>query len=243
MEPSMMRVLVAGDSLSMARHADGVGYPEIYPVRLQLAFPGDIVINASLRGNSSEEIAAERYLVEHLRPLRPTHVVLQIGIVDCTPRLFGQREKLLLSAMDRVPGVRALSRAVIDHASRHRYAITRLRRMCQVPVDRFERSLQAFAASACDGNPQCTFSVVNIPCPTDVFVRSNYRVAEIIVQYNGILARLAGELRAGLVDLYDYTRRNPASLLSDGYHLAVPAHDFLFDQLRSRLRHLIPRPE
>ena len=231
----MRRVLVAGDSLSMARYVDGLLYEQIYPVRVQLACPHDIVINGSMRGNCSRAIASEPYLSEFLLPLRPHHVVLQVGIVDCTPRLFSSREKLILAAMQRIPGLRSASRAVISTASRHRYALTRRRPLCEVSPADFGRYLRAFAGAARESNPECALTIVNVPHPGEAHVRANYRVASNIEQYNAILQELATELHAGLVDLHAYTARNPSSLLPDGYHLSAAAHEFIHQELVWRL--------
>jgi lysophospholipase L1-like esterase len=236
----MKRVLIAGDSLSLPRHEADVSYEQIYPIKVQLDLQRDIVVNGSLRGNSSEGIASESYLAEFVLPLRPHHVVLQLGIVDCTPRLFTPGEKLALSAMSRIPALRWFSKWIIDTASRHRPTLTRWRRHNLVKADDFDRHLRSFAEAARRANPLCEFTVVNIPCPTDIFVRNNHRVGAIIERYNDILEQLALDLRGALIDLHTFTRSYPTALLSDGYHLDIQAHDFLARELLQRLGHPPP---
>jgi lysophospholipase L1-like esterase len=239
----MRRVLVVGDSLSLTRHESGLAYEQIYPVRLQRELPDDIVINGSLRGNSSETVAAEGYLTEYVRPLRPDTVVIQLGIVDCTPRLFSRGEKLALSAMNHTPGLRVVSRGIISLASRHRRTLTRWRQRCQVRPDDFDRYLRAFADEARRCNDSCRFVVVNIPCPTGVFLESNYRVEALVQQYNGLLEGLVRDFRGSLVDLYGFTRSSPGVLLADGYHLNAQAHDFLARETLIRMKTSTLEPE
>ncbi|MCE4538170.1 SGNH/GDSL hydrolase family protein [Pelomonas sp. P7] len=230
-----MKLLIAGDSLSMSRHADGISFEQIYAVRIQRAHPAMLVINGSERANSSRRIASEEYLDEYLRPLAPDHVVIQVGVVDCTPRIFTEGERRLLRLMQRVPLLRAISRAIIRAASRNRAAITRQRNMPMIPLDEFQRHLQAFILEARKARIDCSIAIVNIACPSATFLLRNHGALELVERYNAALQTIASEAGSQVIDLFAYTRQHPESLLADGYHINAKAHQFLYEALATHL--------
>ena len=44
----------------------------------------------------------EDYFDEYLRPLSPDLVIIQIGIVDCAPRIFRPVERLILKVINEI---------------------------------------------------------------------------------------------------------------------------------------------
>lgn len=230
-----MKLLIAGDSLSMSRHVDGITFEQTYAVLTQRALPGALVINGSERASSSRRIGSEDYLDEYLRPLSPDHVVVQVGVVDCTPRIFTDGERRVLGLMQRVPLLRAVSAAIIRAASRHRAAITSRRNMPMIALDEFDRHLRTFIAEARRIRGGCRVALVNIACPNATFLSRNPGALAFVERYNAALASIAAESGSRVIDLFDFTRRHPESLLPDGYHINAMAHQFLHKALMAHL--------
>lgn len=230
-----MKLLIAGDSLSMSRHVDGITFEQTYAVLTQRALPGALVINGSERASSSRRIGSEDYLDEYLRPLSPDHVVVQVGVVDCTPRIFTDGERRVLGLMQRVPLLRAVSAAIIRAASRHRAAITSRRNMPMIALDEFDRHLRTFIAEARRIRGGCRVALVNIACPNATFLSRNPGALAFVERYNAALASIAAESGSRVIDLFDFTSRHPESLLPDGYHINAMAHQFLHKALMAHL--------
>lgn len=92
----MKTVLIVGDSLSMVRPGDGLYLNDIYPYLLQEQLgAGYYVVNASQRANDTSKVVLDSYLSESVCSSRADVVVLQLGIVDCTPRLFSEVQKVV----------------------------------------------------------------------------------------------------------------------------------------------------
>lgn len=230
-----MKLLIAGDSLSMSRHIDGITFDQTYAVLTQRAHPSALVINGSERANSSRRIGSDDYMDEYLRPLAPEHVIVQIGVVDCTPRIFTYLERRVLGLMQRTPLLRGISVAIIRAASRNRAAITQRRNITAVPLDEFERHLRTFIAEARRIRGECRVALVNIACPSDTFLSRNPSALELVECYNAALDSIAVEYGCGIVDLFAFTRSHPESLLPDGYHINAMAHQFLHEALMAHL--------
>lgn len=230
-----MKLLIAGDSLSMSRHVDGITFEQTYAVMIQRAHPSALVINGSERANSSRRIGSDDYMDEYLRPLAPEHVIVQIGVVDCTPRIFTYLERRVLGLMHRLPLLRGISAAIIRTASRNRAAIARTRNMAMVPLEEFERHLRTFIAEARRIRNDCRVALVNIACPSDAFLSRNPSALEFVERYNTALDSIAVEYGCNIVDLFAFTRSHPESLLPDGYHINATAHQFLHEALMAHL--------
>ena len=230
-----MKLLIAGDSLSMSRYTDSIFFEDIYPVRMQLCHPDWFVHNGSERSNSSGRICSADYLDEHVRPLAPDLIVLQVGVVDCTPRIFSARERGLLKIMQRTPLIKMVSSRIIACASKNRYKITRARRLPYVrPLD-FKSNIIAFLEEARLTNSATDILIINIAKPGGLYLSRNYNALSQVGIYNSILNEIADQFSAAVIDLYSFTSGNPGALLADGYHINAMAHRFLAEQLAVRI--------
>mgnify|MGYP003705853841 CR=1 FL=1 len=226
----MRKVLIAGDSLSMSRHGF-VNTIDTYAAKLQMLLDDTLVVNAAQRGCDSERLLTEEYLLENIWPLQPDHIVIQVGIVDCTPRLFTQMQKRILSAMQRIIVLRNVANVIIRTASSNRYAITKKKSRPLVPRDRFESNLRAFIAETRRVRPNCSISLINIPCPGGEILGRNWGILELVNTYNGLISAISDGCNGNVVDLYELTRQNHDFLLADGYHIDSNAHNFICVEL------------
>jgi hypothetical protein len=224
-----MHLHVIGDSLAMERPEEGIGPEDLYWQRLA-AHPGHTVTAAVKREQDSAQAWAAAWKAAHdgeiTDPLAACDVlILHLGIVDCFPRVFTRRERAFLSWLKRVR-LGWLSTRVIAFGSAHRYAITRLRRICYVSPAAYPVLLERIIVHArARGGAQrvCLFSILE---PVADKVARNYGLVEAVAAYNdalrGLAARLPGvvflDLNAAFGDARDRL------LLDDGYHITREAH-------------------
>lgn len=216
----------------MSRHGFGIDYEKMYSSGLAVFFPGRLVINASLRANSTRRIVSDDYLQEYMLPMQPDVVILQIGVVDCLPRLLGDFERKFISLLSRIPITRKLTAYYLRLKTAHRYAITKKHPRTLIPQDEFDRNLKTFRKTAPSG---CRFIIINIPHPGVDLIKRSYGVADNIQRYNASLAIEFNDKNSMIVDLYGATITNPNYLLDDGYHISTIGHAYLFKKLSELL--------
>lgn len=224
----MNRLLIIGDSLSMSRYGEGVGYEDMYSSRISIAFPGRLIINASERGNTTARACTPAYMDEYVHPLMPDVVVLQLGVVDCLPRLLTELQRRLVAISSRFSITKILANRYVAYLSRRRLQITKKRPMSLVSREAFERNCRLIQSILIHDNPDVRFVVIDIPCPASSLSEKSYGADELVAEYNSILRRIFDARKSRFVDLYETTRCNPALLLPDGYHLNSGGHDFIF---------------
>jgi hypothetical protein len=235
----MHTLIVIGDSLTQARPWAGIHLPHIYSSRLQRAMGGRLaVVNFGIGSNNSAKEV--RLLETHLRHAEASYVVVQLGIVDCAPRLMSSLEHLILGAMSRVPPLRIFKRLYIAFKSRHRRTITRLFPKVQVPREAFGKNLRRVVEYALGENPLRRLFLVNIAYPGDILQQKSYGILANVEAYNSSIATIVGEHpgRLALVDVFAFTKANPKYIdLEDGYHILPEAHEFIAHVIASTIVH------
>jgi acyl-CoA thioesterase-1 len=138
-----MRIVVLADSLAMPRK--DVRFEHTWPYRLAAALREAgvtaEVLNCGARRRTAEMLLAD--FTEHVVFKRPTHIVVQVGVVDCAPRIFSRRVHRYLNGR-WVPS--AVRHAVIRYRSARRARIIArdpLRRVYTKP-DRFAAVFEEF---------------------------------------------------------------------------------------------------
>lgn len=211
-----MRVVALADSLSLPR--DDVLWEQTWPYLLR-QYLSDYgldaeVINCGVRNRTAGSLIPD--FKEHVIRKRPTVLILQIGIVDGSPRIFKKWEYEMLNK----PFFPAKLRSwLIKLRSSKRKAIIGKNPLARVytPPQMFRHSLQDFAARI-QGLPW-PVKVVVLPILANVSYmeekspgfEANLRV------YNDILKSISND--------YRFLWMHPSSLLSPdnyvGYHLSV----------------------
>jgi hypothetical protein len=224
----MKTVLVVGDSLSMVRPGDGVCLEHTYPYMLQEKLGGGVyMFNCSQRANDSSKIVSEGYFSESVGAARVDFLILQLGIVDCTPRLFTDTQRKILAGLRLLPLLRASVDAVIKRKSLRRYDLTKRKRIVNVSLSEFESNIARFLEAAKAKSPQVKIVAVNIPYPGQSMVSRNFGLIENVENYNRCLAGVVVRYSGCVVDLFEYTRACPDSVLGDGHHIGYAAHRFI----------------
>lgn len=227
-------VLVVGDSLAMVRPNDGIFIQDIYPSLLQRSLGSTfLVVNGAKRANTTRDILTDDYFhAEIVRPCMPTIVIIHLGIVDCTPRLFTQREKSILAIMERTPLIRHLGRWLISRRSSKRYAHTQTRKIQLVPLDEYESNLSRFVDRTRQETGCQRFLFINIVQPGPRLTDRNHGIAVLIARYNNAISRIAATAKAAVIDLNGFTAGNPSLLLPDGYHITGTCHALLASDIQ-----------
>lgn len=231
----MKKLLIVGDSLSMSRHEEGVGYEQMYSSQLAISLPGRLIVNASERANSTIRIASSSYLGEYVYPMMPDVMIIQIGIVDCLPRLFTNFQRRVVSIASRISMTKGLANSYVGYMSKSRINITRKRPMSFVPITDFEKNLRHLITAVNSGKSQCKFIVIDIPCPGHGLNEKSYGADKFVCEYNDVLRSVFYERDSKFVELYAATLDNPSLLLRDGYHISEQGHRYLFNATRDIL--------
>ena len=218
----MHNILLVGDSLSMVRPDFGVAYQDTFAYKLQAELEDSILINASIRANSSQNALTDNYCYETLDAVKPDLVIYFLGVVDCMPRLFSRRQRLLLRLLMATKFLKGLGKLIIAYKSKRRYEFTKKKLIQYVPIKNWNENLERFLIKA-----RSKVIFVNIPFPGQRLVSRNYQIDEIVNNYNSCLSEQAKKHGAMLVDFYGITRESPHLLLEDGYHITVEAHKIL----------------
>lgn len=232
----MRKLLIVGDSLSMSRYEDGVGYEQMYSSHLALAFPERLVVNASERSNSSKRIASNSYLVEYVFPMMPGVVIIQIGVVDCLPRLLTDFQRIAVSLASKNSITKKLADKYIANLSKRRFQITKKKPLSLIPREKFEENIKSIKSMLILRNPEIKFIVVDIPCPGKNLVEKSYDSNSFVQNYNHILRNVFACQNSRFIDLYETTKLNSSMILKDGYHINSAAHEYIFQSARDILR-------
>lgn len=227
----LRKVLIVGDSLSMSRVSDGLITTDTYAAKLQLN--NDVfVVNASARGLDANKINSALFFEEHVRPLIPDVVILAIGIVDCTPRIFTEFEHKALSYLSRYRVFNFFIKKIVSFFSKHRLLITKYRSISYVPAEEFKEKIVDFIVGVKGVNPGCQFLFVNILSPSESFSSRNYGFDKAVEKYNKAISSICLDVSGKLIDLHDFTEFNDSAVLDDGYHITCMTHDFIYKELK-----------
>ena len=231
----MKKFLIVGDSLAMVRPKENVLFLDLYATKLARERPELLVVNGGVRANSSKGILTESYFDEYVSALPPDHVVVHLGIVDCTPRIFHPLERLILDLIGRTKIGKKFSQKVIGFRSQRRFSYTKKKSLSLVSLVQFQANLRQFFAMIRSVNPAAEFTFVNIVHPGVKMVERNFGMLDQIEKYNQVLEAEAQATGSKLIDFFSYTKCNPHVVLDDGYHISTEAHMYLYSELRKIL--------
>lgn len=226
----MNKILVVGDSLSMARLEFGISFDETYAHILHKKLLESIVINASLRANDSRNVLTDNYTYETFQSIKPELVIYFLGIVDCMPRLFTSKERLFLRLLMAIKFLKGIGKYIISYKSKRRYELTKKKLIQFVSLNDWINNLEQAITKS---NNRIVF--INIPYPGTRLLARNYGILEIVNEYNAALKMQAEKHGLKVIDFYSMTKESPDLLLDDGYHITVKAHQILASKLLEAL--------
>jgi lysophospholipase L1-like esterase len=227
------RVLVIGDSTTEPRF--DLKYRDTWLCRLKDGLAAADVIALVSGGRTTAYLAqatlapgtATPYDPHNLETFEPHTVVLNLGIVDCAPRLFTRGESFVVG---KLPG--GVRRLVIAAAKR-----VRGRRISRAYVGKgdFERNVRQYL-ERCRAVGVKRVVIIAIPTP-DMRARArNAGIADAAAQYNQIYGRLCREFDfATLIDPLHAGDGVCLLFIDDGYHPSARGNDAVYEALAAVL--------
>lgn len=224
------RVLVVGDSLSIPR--SGCAYEDTWVYKLKWAHPSWDVISQCEGGSSTNVLLLERAATgaNCLSLYRPDMIVLQLGIVDCAPRLFRQGS-LIQKILRRIPA--RLSDYAIEWIKKHKgrrpeYAI--------VQPKQFRSNLDYYFQCCAEAGVGCVV-VIAIAYPDARMISKNPGVVASIQLYNQIYRELSKKYPfVCVVEPLNEAISNSGLYGEDGYHLNEKAHEIIWRSIDPVMR-------
>jgi acyl-CoA thioesterase I len=235
-----MRVVLAADSLALPRPKD-LGnncYADIYGgllrkrLSLELGYENVEVLNHGRRANTIRQLDTPNSFFDDVSGWEPDIVILQVGIVDCAPRLFSRTEHFLVSQIRPA----AFRDRFIQFVGHHRrFILQHMPQKVYVPLDEFSRRYTHVRDQILQQGIKVL--LVNI-CPTNT--ESAFRspgLSENIVIYNRVISEAASAQGCALVDIHkELKERNPDNfILNDGIHINQAGHLILADTIYDTL--------
>jgi len=211
-------ILILGDSLAVPRPNDGIHIQDTYAHKLSTY---DSVINRAQEKTST--FKQLKRIKSDVAGIKPDIVIIQLGIVDCSPRLFTYRQHQFLSFLNIfLPN---LISKYTDNKSKKRYEFTQKNKIVYTTPEQFriniKKILDIILKDIC---PKKIF-LVNICYPSQLLKEKNYDIEKNILNYNKILNEFKDEL-ISLIDMFTFTKHNPDALLNDE-HMSAKGHDYV----------------
>lgn len=209
-----MRVLLLTDSLGLARlKPQVVEHKDCWPELVKNALTEVSFHQVSIGGATSSDLL--RQVAYHM-PFSPDVIILQVGIVDCVPRVFS---KYMLSTL-RLLG--PVGNSII--AALHHTKLKFIRRTQYVSPQKFRSNLRRMGA-VCKNSTIWSLSIVGASPEYDLILP---RVSSRIKNYNEILAD-ESHVFVDCRSLESY------GLMTDMHHLNKKGHQALANMLIARL--------
>lgn len=160
--------------------------------------------------------------------------MLQVGIVDCAPRVFSRWEQIIIRKLG------PLNKPIVDYAHSHRRRIiTIMPPKVYVKYEKFVLIANKLRSSILDHAK--VLLVINIaPTIPDTTYRSP-GLEQNINQYNQVLASICDGTRVRLVDIHSEIKQKGVDrmILEDGIHLSKSGNELLADKLSEELLNTI----
>ena len=229
-----MRILAIGDSLSLPGHSNE--YEDTWSYLIKKRFPAFDHITL-FRSAITSKILVEEGGGSELFPLgsdclehfRPNIVILQLGILDCAPRLF-RKNSLLLKLIKHLP--KSLSRSVLDLFKKYRRRSTK---RSYVSLSEFTRNFQNFF-DRCAKNQVVKVIAIAIPFPGSKMIQKNPEIISAINLYNERLKKLSDSYSfLKIVNPLDQ-ENSKHGIYHDGYHPNPKGNELVFHSLTEVLK-------
>lgn len=233
----MRPIIVIGDSLACPRPHEGVGLQQTYAYKLQEKLgPRYYVVNLSAGENNSRKINSAGFQRTFIRSSNAEIVIIQIGIVDCAPRLMSLIERFIGGIAARISWLSPIFTAYARLKSRYRYRLTRLFPRTLVGRGEYVSNMERFITELERLETLRRIYIIDIADVTDALASKSYGIRENIRLFNGALIELASRIpsRVTVIGLNEATSVHPHWITEeDGHHIRAAAHDWIADRIAS----------
>jgi acyl-CoA thioesterase-1 len=230
----MIKVLCIGDSLSLPGHLNK--YEDTWPYLLKREFPDVDFINFFKRQLTTEVLntlgGGERGIdkwpkgADCLEAFMPDVVIVQLGIVDCAPRLMNKVDKIILNQISN-----SLSNYYIKFI---KFIRKRKLENTIVPFELFMKNWVSYAIRAKKCNSKVI--IVSISIPDNNLISKNPQVVLNVNRYNKYLFELSQKFENVFVTKPLNPMNYNGEIYQDGYHPNKIGHEILTNQIVDFLR-------
>lgn len=223
------RVLAIGDSLSIPRASST--YEDTWLYKLKKAHPEWDIISLCEGGRTTDCLLLERAAtgMNCLSLYCPDVVIVQLGIVDCAPRLFPPNSRLE-KLLRRTPDV--ISKHVVGWVKKNR---GRKAEYAYVPPAKFQSNLEKYFAKCAEVGVKLVV-VVAIAHPDERMILKTPTIISTIEKYNATFQYM--EKTYEFVHVVNPLGSDVCNALlyeEDGYHFNATAHDLVFASLEKAI--------
>jgi len=231
------KILCIGDSTAMPNGVDKQ-YEDTWQYLLKSTFQSIDCITFFMRGLTTEALVTMGKKIEYGIPKgadllefwRPDIVVLQLGVVDCAPRLFN------INSFER----KLINRFPLKLFRDHYIRMVKKMRMRKpehaiIKPDQFKNNLVDYF-NRCQKLKLRKLIVIGIPIPDQRMLDKNPLIIDAIVIYNNIYRQL--EKRYPFIKVVfplDATKYPEEIIYTDGYHPNPLGFKLIFDDLKKTL--------
>lgn len=233
-------LFIFGDSLACPRPTENIYLNDTYAFKLAQDKDLDLLVwNYSNAGNTSAKVAISEPFNTFMDSVDSVGIIIQLGIVDCFPRLFFEIYDTLLAPLNVLPLTQKMFSFIKRYCNKRRLHMTSKKMRQFVPLEVFSKNIKHIAESysekKCCKNP-CII-IINIPPAGDYLRSKGANIEQIITSYNDALSNfvLANKEKVFLVDLHKKVLKNPFLLLDDGHHISKKAHCFIYKEIKQHL--------
>jgi acyl-CoA thioesterase-1 len=223
-----------GDSLALPGHMNS--YEDTWYFKLKMEFPNydfnsffkrqlttDVL---TTMGGGESGIDKWPKGADCLEAYMPDIAIVQLGIVDCAPRLMNKYDRVFIKI---IPD--PLSRAYIKLIKLYRKRKTN---NTMVSFDQFCKNMNSFMDRTIKTKTSVIIISISLPSPT--FLIKNPDVLINVSRYNDFLFQLKNKYNnVSITNALNSVNYNQ-SIYEDGYHPNQLGHEIIFNQLKDLLR-------
>lgn len=228
-----MRILIVGDSLVLERLEEKNPFSNTYGGLLKSIYSQNKeteVIVIGKRNNDSKIQSSSDNIFYDIIQFEPDVLILHIGIVDCTPRIFSRGQKNLLLSFPNF-----IRRKIIKVSSKYRFQITKRRQKVYVSYNEFIKNYQKILKQI---NPETHIIMINIAKPPRHLLNRTYHYEDNVRKYNEVIGELSKKWKCSLLDLFRMVENDSKILNSDGIHLSLHGHRIVADEIKKIIEKL-----
>ncbi|WP_233008887.1 SGNH/GDSL hydrolase family protein [Rheinheimera faecalis] len=192
------------------------------------------VHNLAYGDRCSADYVAESFVKTYVKSANARYVVLQLGIVDCAPRLLTTLERAVGYLARKSRFSNSLFNYYIRWKSKHRMFFTKWFPMTRVKINAYESNMKRIIENFSENNDVDRFFVINIAYPGEGLISKSFGIVENIEKYNSVLntISLTSDGKVKVIDLYSETRTNKNWItIDDGHHIKSEAHSWIAESI------------
>ena len=237
----MKNLLILGDSLSCPRPWEGVGGFNTYAYILQRHLENRIYVqNLAYSDRCTSDYLTESFVKTYIKSAHASYIVMQLGIVDCAPRLLTTFERAIGFLARKLKITRNLFSMYVRWKSKHRLFFTKWFPLTRVDLAQYEKNVRNIIEVSSKNNSLDTFYIINIAYPGEFLISRSYGILPNIVQYNQVLDKISSDslFNVKIIDLFSVTNLNRTWVTrEDGHHITSEAHLWIAEQISCTIEH------